>query len=101
MSQSTTHNTPSPSDARPGQTDELGERYISTDQAAEIAGMHRESIRRWIREGELEARKRGRSYDVLESSLMTKLGRNQKAPEGGGIFDPNWGPFTRDPFHRD
>ncbi len=76
-------------------------RYITTDEAAEIAGMHRESIRRWIREGELEARKRGRSYDVLESSLLRKLGRDQSAPEGGGIFDPNWGPFTRDPFHRD
>ncbi|MGE4426926.1 MAG: helix-turn-helix domain-containing protein [Solirubrobacteraceae bacterium] len=99
MSQPTTHNIDT-SDTASG-SEEPGERYITTDQAAEIAGMHRESIRRWIREGELEARKRGRSYDVLESSLMAKLGRGPSAPIGGGIFDPNWGPFTRDPFRRD
>lgn len=98
MPQIPTHTSPQDV-ASPDASEPSGERYLTTDEAAEIAGMHRESIRRWIRDGELQARKRGRSYDVLESALMAKLGRNQKAPEGGGIFDPNWGPFTRDPFH--
>lgn len=100
MSHNTTHKNPADV-ALAEQVDAPSERYITTEQAAEIAGMNIESVRRWIRAGELEARRRGRSYDVLESSLMRKIGRGQRAPEGGGIFDPRWGPFTRDPFQSD
>ncbi len=95
---STTRNTDPATDPTLG-VEEV--RYVTTEEAARIAGMHPESIRRWIREGVLQARKRGRADDVLESSLLAKLGRGEQAPTGGGIYDPNWGPFTRDPFRRD
>lgn len=93
----TSHDTPH--DVRPdeGEVD----RYLSTEEAAQIAGVHPESIRRWSREGQLEVRRRGRAYEVLETSLLNRIGRARSAPAGGGIYDPRWGPFTRDPFRRD
>lgn len=93
----TSHDTPH--DVAP--VEEGGDRWLSTEEAARDAGVHPESIRRWIRENALQARKRGRAYEILESSLRAKVGRSQAPPAGGGIYDPNWGPFTRDPFRRD
>lgn len=82
-----------------------GDRYLSLEEAAAMTGRHPESIRRWIRDGDVEARKdttrRGRPYEVLERSLLAKVGKAEVAPAGGGIFDPKWGPFTRDPFRRE
>lgn len=94
MTARSTHNTPETA----GTTDE---RYLTVEEAAEIAGKNPETIRRWIRQGRLEARSRGRSYEVSERALTALISGEVDArpPAGGGIFDPRWGPFTRDPFH--
>lgn len=105
MSHSTTHNNPAVV-ADQGDVDEPDGPWLTTEEAAEMSGAHVETMRRWIREGAVTARLRGRRYEVLESSVLDKAGRGkrlqgQRAPEGGGIYDPRWGPFTRDPFHSD
>lgn len=74
------------------------DRFLTTEEAAERANVEIDTARRWAREGRVDAVRRGRSYAISERSLMRFLGQDRRAPEGGGVFDPNWGPFTRDPF---
>lgn len=49
--------------------DAVKRRYISMDEAAEILDLSRDTIRRMIRRGELEARKFGKSVRITVASL--------------------------------
>ena len=52
------------------------EKYYSPEEAAEFLGVTTETIRRWIRRGELEGIKYGRLWRISESVL-----KKQPAPE--------------------
>lgn len=76
----------------------VGERFISVPRAAEIAGRNRDTIRRWIRAGDLRATKVGRDYRILEADLLNMLGHfdvDERPPSAGGAFSLRWGPLTR------
>ena len=74
------------------------ERFISVARAAEIAGRNHDTIRRWIRNGDLRATKAGRDYRIFEADLLTMLGQldsDEQPPSAGGAFHLRWGPLTR------
>jgi excisionase family DNA binding protein len=53
------------------------ERYLSINQAAEIARLHHTTIREWIRNGSLQACRAGRVYRIRRADLDARL-----APKG-------------------
>ena len=86
-----------------GTSASLAEKSVLTvDEVAEITGKHVATVRGWINDGHISARKVGRAFEVDRKSLEEWLGRAvlpTRAPaQFGGVYDPNWGVFTRDPF---
>lgn len=75
---------------------------LTVDEVAEITGKHVATIRGYINAGAFVARKVGRSYEVDRVSFEQWLGRalmpTRTPPQSGGVYDPSWGVFTRDPF---
>jgi excisionase family DNA binding protein len=55
----------------------MKENFINPKEAAEILGVTLDTIRRWLRDGELQGVKFGRLWRIRESDLM----RNKKQPE--------------------
>jgi excisionase family DNA binding protein len=45
------------------------EKYLTIEQAAASVDKHAQTIRRWIHDGKLPARKLGREYRIAESDL--------------------------------
>ena len=50
----------------------MGEKYLSVEEAAEILGVHIDTLRRWLREGEIKGEKFGRLWRIRESELVGK-----------------------------
>jgi len=61
--------------------------YMTTQEAAEKLGYHVESVRRMLRDQELEGVKWGKSWFVLRASIK----EYQKQTEGMSKFDPRRG----------
>lgn len=61
--------------------------YITTQEAAEKLGYHVESIRRMLRDEELDGMKWGKSWFVLRESINYY----KKRTEGMAKFDPRRG----------
>lgn len=53
---------------------------LTVKRAAKRLSVHEETIRRWIKKGELEAIQIGRTYIVSEKSLAEKEGAKRLAP---------------------
>lgn len=58
--------------------------YLSVEEAAARAGVHRETVRRWIRAGELPAKKASKKqgYRILEKDLVAFLEERPRPPAG-------------------
>ena len=54
---------------------------ISVDDAAKLTGRHPKTVRRWIREGLLPAKKLGRSYQINPSDLWVEYVPTKKAAQ--------------------
>lgn len=52
--------------------------YLSTAEAARLAGVHRETIIRWIREGRLTEHRAGRCVRVKRGDLERLLARGRR-----------------------
>jgi len=61
--------------------------YMTTQEAADMMGFHLESVRRMLREKELDGLKWGREWLVLRKSVMKYLERTA----GMEKFDPRRG----------
>ncbi len=62
-------------------TGPMTERIYTLDQVAEILGFHRETIRKWILNGELVASKPGKEYRIYKSDLDEFMRRKQIKPK--------------------
>lgn len=83
---------------------------ISVAEAARMAGKHPQTIRRWANDGTLRSTRLGhREFRIYKDSLDEFIGGGAtdsaaRAAEStgqrpaGGLFDPDWGLFTRQPF---
>jgi excisionase family DNA binding protein len=63
------------------------EEWLTTLQAAEQTGKHRETIRRWIRQGVLESRDGGgpgRQQEIRRSDLMSLIEKPSRRRSIGG-----------------
>lgn len=77
---------------------------MTVPEAAKRAGRNPETIRRWIREGKLRARKVGTQHILEESDLATMLERREASVEmpehwrrgfwGGPM--PDWAAIVRE-----
>jgi excisionase family DNA binding protein len=68
------------------------EEYLSTDAAAQLAGVHADTVRRWIREGKLEEHRAGRLVRVRRSDVerLLREGRRRRddaSPEELAVRD--------------
>lgn len=78
---------------------------LSVAAAAELVDKHEQTIRAWVKKGYVEATKVGaRDLRIHRQSLLNyaqpavpKAVRSER-PQGG-LYDPDWGIWTRDPFH--
>ena len=61
----------------------LGE-WLTTQEAANLAGYHVNYLRRLVRVGEIEARKWGNAWMINRESLLTYLARVQAQGEKRG-----------------
>jgi excisionase family DNA binding protein len=78
---------PPPSHDRDGAGSDGGEAWLTTLQAAEQTGKHRETIRRWIRNGVLESRDGdgpGGQQEVRRSDLMALVEKPSRGRSTGG-----------------
>jgi excisionase family DNA binding protein len=77
-----------------------------------MTGKHPQTIRRWANDGTLQSTRLGhREYRIYKASLEAFIDgietRSSAAPAtgpsverpAGGLFDPDWGLFTRQPYH--
>ena len=53
--------------------------WISTDEAAELSGYHPEHIRRLIRDGKIQASRKGSMFWIDRESFLVFLRRADKA----------------------
>lgn len=85
---------------------------VTVAQAAEMTGKHPQTIRRWANDGTLESTRLGhREFRIFKASLAEFIDgasagttaavapRPSVERPAGGLFDPEWGLFTRQPFH--
>lgn len=57
---------------------------MTISEAAEVCGVHAETVRRWVRAGDLQAAKFGREYRISK----TELARYWAGQGGGDLFGP-------------
>lgn len=55
--------------------DTLHKNFLSTSQVAELLGVSRVTIFRWIKEGTMKAEKVGRNYVIAHDEFMKHLGK--------------------------
>ncbi len=85
---------------------------VTVAEAARMTGKHPQTIRRWANDGTLESTRLGhREFRIFKASLAefidgVSAGSSAASAPGssverpaGGLFDPEWGLFTRQPFH--
>ncbi|MEH7308237.1 helix-turn-helix domain-containing protein [Neobacillus drentensis] len=53
---------------------------LTTKKVSEMVGVSEETVRRWIRSGELEAEQDGKSYKIDQGSLIKLLDKKAKEP---------------------
>lgn len=64
----------------------MTEKHVYTvDEAAELLGMNDQTVRRWCRDGEIEAAKMGRHYRISKPALETFW----RERGGGELFADN------------
>jgi excisionase family DNA binding protein len=63
--------------------------WITTEDAAELSGYHIVYIRKLVREGKVEARKRGSMWWIDKASMETYMARMKEL--GTAKFDPTGG----------
>jgi len=51
----------------------MNEKLYTTDEVAEICRVSTHTVRRWLREGVIEAARPGRAYLISESTLKKHL----------------------------
>ena len=61
----------------------MEERIFTLDQVAEKLGFHRNTVRKWIIDGELVASQIRREYRIRESDLDDFMRRKQIKPKQG------------------
>ncbi len=64
----------------------MPEKQLTVDEVAEELRVHPETVRQWIREGELDAFDTGRGYRISRQDLddfvqKRKTGKRRKKPE--------------------
>lgn len=76
---------------------------LTVPEAARIAGRNPETVRRWIREGKLRARKVGTQHVIEEDDLRDLIDGDDRAPVPeswktmwNGQPMPNWVAILRD-----
>ena len=85
---------------------------VTVADAARMTGKHPQTIRRWANDGTLQSTRLGhREFRIYKASLEAFIdgasAGNRAVPASGssverpagGLFDPEWGLFTRQPFH--
>jgi len=65
--------------------------WISTDEAAELSGYHRDYIRQLIRQGKIQANRKGTMFWVNRASLLLFLQKAKKAK----VTDRRHGPHNK------
>jgi excisionase family DNA binding protein len=63
------------------------EEYLSPDEAGAVAGVHPDTIHRWIREGKLEKHRAGRLVRVRRSDVERLLRDGCRRRESGSPED--------------
>lgn len=66
----------------------MPEKQLTVEEVAEELRVHRETVRQWIREGELDAFDTGRGYRISRKDLddfiqRRKTSKRRKKPEEG------------------
>lgn len=61
--------------------------YVSTQQAAQIAGVHAATIRDWIRRGLLHGHRAGRLLRIDREELVTMMSRTAALPSSSTDLD--------------
>lgn len=64
----------------------MSEEWLTTEQAAKLSGYHANHLRRLLRDGDINGRKWGQSWQISKQSLIEYL---NKAKQSG---DKRWGP---------
>ncbi len=59
----------------------IKERFWTIDEIARLLGFHRNTVRKWIVDGELVASQIGREYRIRESDLDDFMERKQIKPK--------------------
>ena len=57
----------------------MKEKLLTVEEAAERLGVHHTTIRRWLREGEIQGLKFGRLWRIKESDLLKQ--KHKEKPE--------------------
>ena len=60
------------------------ERYYTIDQIANLLGFHRNTVKKWILNGELAASKLGKEYRIRQADLEDFMLRKQIKPRTTG-----------------
>jgi len=55
----------------------IEERILTIEQVTKLLGFHRQTVKKWIDEGELVASRLGREYRIRESDLDDFMRRKQ------------------------
>ncbi len=58
----------------------IEERIFTIEQVTKLLGFHRQTVKKWIDEGELVASRLGREYRIRESDLDDLMRRKQIKP---------------------
>lgn len=58
------------------------ERFFTVEQVAESLQVHLDTVRRWLRTGQLQGLKIGRVWRISESELSKLAGHSQTPPDG-------------------
>jgi len=53
-----------------------GNKYYKTDELAKMLEVHRDTVRRWIREGKIKTKRIGKAYLIPERELLRLIEEN-------------------------
>lgn len=60
--------------------EELTETFYTVQEAADLLKVHYQTVRNWIRSGEIRVIKIGRSYRIPKSEIENRLTAGETAP---------------------
>ena len=73
--------------AAPNNRDAVHDTFLSSAQAAEVAGVQPAAVRRWIARGDVPSHRAGRLVRVRLDDLKAFLARPTGSPSAGGPID--------------